>query len=285
MIVIEKISDLRNALDEFRAEGKKIGFVPTMGALHAGHLSLVEQCKNEMGVSVVSIFLNPTQFNDPADLENYPKDLSGDLKQLESIGGVDVVFAPTVEDIYPEGSEVAIEPGPMAHVLCGMTRQGHFRGVLTVVMKLFNMVSPDAAFFGAKDFQQFSLISKMVADLNMDIELRMVPTMREDDGLAMSSRNQHLSANEREEASTLFQALEMGHREIRQGETKAMEVVAKMMTLILENSTFDIDYLSIADPITLKDIEDVSPSKAYVIAVAAYLGKTRLIDNLLNVPQ
>jgi pantoate--beta-alanine ligase len=285
MIVIEKISELRNALAEFRADGKQIGFVPTMGALHAGHLSLVEQCKEEMGVTVVSIFLNPTQFNDLSDLDNYPKDLSGDLKQLESIGGVDIVFSPEVDDIYPEGGEVVIEPGAMAHALCGMTRQGHFRGVLTVVMKLFNMVCPDAAFFGAKDYQQFSLISKMVTDLNMDIELRMVPTMRESDGLAMSSRNQGLSADEREEASTLFQALEMGQREIRKGETKSMEVAAKMMTLILDNSTFDIDYLSIVDPLTLKDLEEVSPSKPYVLAVAAYLGNVRLIDNLLNVPQ
>ena len=284
MIVVEKISELRNIIDELRSAGRKIGFVPTMGALHEGHLSLVKACQKELSATVVSIFVNPTQFNDPHDFEVYPTDNPGDLKKLEDIGGVDIVFMPGVDDVYPVGSEITVEPGPMSQVLCGMSRQGHFRGVLTVVMKLFNMVKPDAAFFGAKDYQQFSLISKMVQDLNMDIELRLGATVREEDGLAMSSRNKHLSVDEREEAPILFQALEMGRRAISKGETRPMEAIAQMMTLIIENSRFEVDYLSIVDPVTLQDKEEVSPKMPYVIAVAAFIGKTRLIDNIVVMP-
>jgi pantoate--beta-alanine ligase len=284
MIVVEKIADLRNTLEELRLSGRKIGFVPTMGALHAGHLSLVKACQKEMSATVVSIFVNPTQFNDAHDFEVYPIDNAGDLQKLEECGGVDIVFMPKVEDIYPAGSEITVEPGAMSQVLCGMSRQGHFRGVLTVVMKLFNMVRPNAAYFGAKDYQQFSLISKMVHDLNMDIELRLGSTVREEDGLAMSSRNKNLSLEEREEAPILYQALEMGRRAIAKGETRPMEAIAQMMTFIIENSQFEIDYLAIVDPVSLQDKEEVSTQSPYVIAIAAFLGKTRLIDNILVMP-
>ena len=285
MKVIEKISELRSSLEEFRAEGKKVGLVPTMGALHEGHLTLVRASTEEMDVTVVTIFVNPTQFNDAQDFENYPKTMTEDLEILEGIGNVDIVFVPEASEMYPEGSQVTVEPGPSAHFLCGLSRPGHFRGVLTIVMKLFNMVGPDAAFFGAKDYQQFSLIAMMVKDLNLPIELRMIPTVREEDGLAMSSRNTRLSPAQREEAPILYQTLEMGSRVIRKGETRAMEVIAEMMNSILENSLFEIDYLSIVDPITLEDLTEVKPTDPYLIAVAANMGPVRLIDNLLNLPR
>lgn len=285
MKVISKIAELRSQLEEFRAEGKNIGLVPTMGALHEGHLTLVRASIDEMDITVATIFVNPTQFNDAEDFENYPKTQSKDLEILEALGSVDVVFMPDAEDMYPSGSQVTVEPGPAAHVLCGLSRPGHFRGVLTIVMKLFNIVGPDAAFFGAKDYQQFSLIATMVRDLNLPLELRMIPTVREEDGLAMSSRNARLSPAQREEAPILFQTLEMGQRIIRKGETRAMEVIAEMMNSILENSLFEIDYLSIVDPITLDDITEVKAEKPYLIAVAANMGPVRLIDNLLNLPK
>lgn len=285
MTVIEKISELRARLEEVRLEGKKIGLVPTMGALHEGHLALVESSTEEMDFTVVTIFVNPTQFNDAQDFENYPKTQSKDLEILESKGGVDIVFVPEASEIYPEGSQVTVEPGPAAHALCGLSRPGHFRGVLTVVTKLFNIVGPDAAFFGAKDYQQFNLIAMMVRDLNLPLELRMIATVREEDGLAMSSRNTKLTSGQREEAPILFQTLEMGSRLIRKGKTKPMEVIAEMMTAILENSLFEIDYLSIVDPYSLEDLTEVNSDTAYLMAVAANIGPVRLIDNLLYVPR
>jgi len=256
-----------------------------MGALHQGHVTLVKACSEEMDVTVVTIFVNPTQFNDAKDFENYPITLNKDLEILEALGGVDFVFAPEVDEMYPAGSQITVEPGPAAHLLCGLSRPGHFRGVLTVVMKLFNMVGPDAAFFGAKDYQQFSLIAMMVKDLNLPIELRMIPTVREEDGLAMSSRNIRLTPGQREEAPILYQSLEMGQRLIRKGEYRAMEVIAIMMNSILENSLFEIDYLSIVDPYSLEDLTEVHDEHPYLIAVAANIGSVRLIDNLLSLPR
>jgi pantoate--beta-alanine ligase len=272
-------------MEEARADSKNVGLVPTMGALHEGHLALVKACHDEMDISIVTLFVNPTQFNDAQDFENYPKTQAKDLEILESLGGVDVVFVPETSDMFPVGSQVTVEPGPSAHLLCGLSRPGHFRGVLTIVMKLFNIVTPDAAFFGAKDYQQFSLISMMVRDMNMPIELRMIPTIREEDGLAMSSRNTRLTPGQREEAPILFQTLEMGQRMIKKGEEKAMEVIAVMMNSILENSLFEIDYLSIVDPISLEDLTEVKADAPYLIAVAANMGPIRLIDNLLNLPR
>jgi len=285
MKVISKITEIRSLMEEARADSKNVGLVPTMGALHEGHLALVKACHDEMDISIVTLFVNPTQFNDAQDFENYPKTQAKDLEILESLGGVDVVFVPETSDMYPAGSQVTVEPGPSAHLLCGLSRPGHFRGVLTIVMKLFNIVTPDAAFFGAKDYQQFSLISMMVRDMNMPIELRMIPTKREEDGLAMSSRNTRLTPGQREEAPILFQTLEMGQRMIKKGEEKAMEVIAVMMNSILENSLFEIDYLSIVDPISLEDLTEVKADAPYLIAVAANMGPIRLIDNLLNLPR
>ena len=285
MKIVESISELRESIDDLRGPGRRVGFVPTMGYLHNGHLELVRKSMEQCQATVASIFVNPTQFNDGEDFDKYPRDDHRDLDLLEDLGAVDVVFMPSVEDVYPPGSQITVEPGPMANALCGMSRPGHFRGVLTVVAKLFNMVKPDLAFFGAKDFQQFSLIARMVGDLNFDLGLRLVPTVREDDGLAMSSRNARLSPTHREEAPILFQAMEMGQRQIRDGETAPLAVMETMMSTILKNSTFDVDYLNIVDPTTLEDLDSVSPAQAYLIALAAYAGPVRLIDNLLHHPK
>jgi pantoate--beta-alanine ligase len=282
MNLIERIDECRHAIRTLKADGKRVGFVPTMGALHDGHLKLVETSLRECDATVVSIFVNPTQFNDAKDFESYPVDLKADIAKLEALGAVDIVFSPSSEDMYPKGSTVTVSPGPMGELLEGMTRQGHFRGVLTVVAKLFSMVQPDTAFFGAKDFQQFALISKMTLDLNLPVELRMVDTVREEDGLAMSSRNQHLTEGQREEAPILFQALEMGKRDILAG-TPSMEALSKMMTLVIENSICEVDYFSIIDPLTLEDLQEVEERQSFVIVVAAYFGKTRLIDNIMHV--
>lgn len=285
MKIVEKLSDLRDAVQELKEEKRSLGFVPTMGALHEGHLSLVRQSIEECPATVVSIFVNPTQFNEASDFENYPNQLNDDLKLLEELGGVDLVFLPKPDDMYHGGASVSVDPGYLAQPLCGMTRQGHFRGVLTVVMKFFNLIQPDFAFFGAKDYQQFLLISKMVEDLNMNVQLRLGNTYREEDGLAMSSRNALLSAAQREEAPIIFQCLQMGLKMIKNGETKPMEVIAKLMNDMIENSLLEIDYLSIVDPTTLEDLMEVSPKKAYLIAVAAYMGPVRLIDNILHLPE
>jgi len=283
MIIIDTIASLRENLSSLKYEGKQIGFVPTMGALHEGHLSLVRSCIEENQVTVVSIFLNPTQFDDKEDFNNYPVSHTDDLKALEDLEHVDFVFLPNVNEVFPPGSDLSVNPGMLSDKLCGMSRPGHFRGVLTVVLKLFNMVQPDSAYFGAKDFQQFTMISKMVSEFNLPISLRILPTLREENGLAMSSRNKNLTAAEYEEAPIVFQTLERGKRMIDKGETNAMKVIEFMMTTLIEHSVFEIDYLVIADPLTLEDITEVKPQTPYCIAIATFLGKVRLIDNIVNI--
>jgi len=285
MRIVETLPDLRNAIQELKETKSSLGFVPTMGSLHEGHLSLVRQSLEECSATVVSIFVNPTQFNEESDFENYPVKTVEDLKMLEELGPIDLVFLPKADDMYVAGASVSVDAGYLAQPLCGMTRQGHFRGVLTVVMKLFNLIQPDYAFFGAKDYQQFLLISKMVEDLNMQVQLRLGDTVREEDGLAMSSRNALLSGAQREEAAIIYQSLELGIKMIRNGETQAMEVIAKVMNDMIENSLLEIDYLSIVNPTTLEDLQEVTPKEAYLIAVAAYMGPVRLIDNILHLPE
>jgi pantoate--beta-alanine ligase len=283
MIIIETIAALRETLSSLKHEGKQIGFVPTMGALHQGHLALVRSSIEENQITVVSIFLNPIQFEDKDDFNSYPVSHTDDLKALEDLEHVDFVFLPKVDEILPPGSDLSVNPGLLSDKMCGMSRPGHFRGVLTVVLKLFNMVQPDTAYFGAKDFQQFTMISKMVSEFNIPISLRMLPTVREDNGLAMSSRNKNLSAAEFEEASIIYQTLERGKRMIDKGETSTMKVIEFMMTTLIEYSNFEIDYLVICNPLTLEDINEVNAQTPYCIAVATFLGKVRLIDNIVNI--
>ncbi len=282
MNLIERVDECRHAIKTLKEDGRHIGFVPTMGALHDGHLKLVQASLEECDATVVSIFVNPTQFNDAADFESYEVDLKADMEKLKSLGDIDIVFTPSAEDMYPKGAMTSVTPGPMGEMLEGMSRHGHFRGVLTVVMKLFSIVQPDTAFFGAKDYQQCALVSKMISDLNVPVGMRMIDTVREDDGLAMSSRNQRLSKTQREDAPILYQALEMGKRDIRSG-AAPMEASSKMMTMILENSVCEIDYLSVVDPYSLDELQEIGEKQSFVIAVAAYFGKTRLIDNITHI--
>ncbi len=265
-------------LGAIRAEGKSIGFVPTMGYLHEGHLSLVRRAKAENGVVVVSVFVNPTQFGPNEDLSAYPRDVEGDLAALRS-EKTDVVFFPTVEALYPDGYVTYVDlDGPITRTLCGRSRPGHFRGVATIVTKLFHMVSPDRAYFGMKDAQQVAVIEKMVRDLDFDLEIVACPTVRESDGLAMSSRNSYLSEEERTQAPKISQALFGARDMIAAGESDIAKLLAFLKSKILEMDGAAIDYLSIVDAISLADIEVVSGE--VLIAAAVKLGRTRLIDNV-----
>lgn len=228
MKVTETISDLRALCAPLRQKGLKIGFVPTMGALHAGHISLIEEAKKHADIVIVSIFVNPTQFGEAADLTNYPRDDEGDLKKL-SAAGVDLVFLPSVEVMYPNGDETIVETTRMANILHGLVRPGHFRGVTTVVARLFNIVQPDFACFGEKDYQQLQIIKRMVQDLAFPIEIVGVPTMREADGLAMSSRNQRLSAENRKRAVILSKALDAAGKLAIKTETTLRDCITKVI--------------------------------------------------------
>lgn len=286
MKIVDNIKDLRLELELLETSKRSLGFVPTMGAFHEGHISLFKNSIKENKHTAVSIFVNPTQFNEQSDFENYPKNNARDLEILEDLQHIDLVFLPKPEDLYlKSSSSISVNPGQKSELLCGMSRPGHFRGVLTIVLKLFNLFQADRAYFGTKDYQQFLLISEMVESFNLPIELRLVPTYRESDGLAMSSRNQHLNATDREEAPILFQSLEMGSLQIKKGENDTMKLIEMMMTNIIENSHFDIDYLSIVDPVSLEDLIEVHSKRPYLIAIAAYISGTRLIDNLLHLPQ
>jgi len=229
---IKTIRDMQAMSRTLRLEGKTIGFVPTMGALHKGHLSLVSRSRGECDVTVVSIFVNPTQFGPHEDFERYPRDPEGDLNKLRPMG-VDVVFMPDVKEMYPAGASVTVDVGDIGGVLCGKSRPGHFNGVATVVTKLFNIVMPDRAYFGQKDFQQSVIIKKMVRDLNLDIDIVVCPIVREPDGLAMSSRNLYLKSDERQAATILYKALKLGEELIiSKGIRDASTVKQEMNTMI-----------------------------------------------------
>ena len=275
-MLIHELIELRQAL----ATRKNIGFVPTMGALHEGHLSLVRAAKKQCDCVVVSIFVNPTQFGPSEDFSKYPRTLQADCELLRG-ENVDFVFAPSVDTMYPKGWETCIDVGSIAGPLEGRFRPGHFRGVASVVLKLFNMVRPDVAFFGQKDFQQVRVIQKMVDDLNVPVQVVVCPTVREPDGLAMSSRNRYLTPSQREDALVLYRSLSKATLRIC-GETK-VDLVAirrEMERMILAVKDAEIDYVSIADPDTLEEIHTLEncPEKI-VILLAVRIGTTRLIDN------
>ncbi|WP_372728238.1 pantoate--beta-alanine ligase [Nocardioides sp.] len=271
--------ELSSALSEARSQGRTVAFVPTMGALHEGHASLVRIARERAtdGVVVVSVFVNPLQFGEGEDLDRYPRTLPEDL-ELCAREGVDVVFAPGVEDVYPGGEpEVTVAPGELATVLEGRTRPGHFAGVLTVVAKLFGLVRPDVAVFGQKDYQQLALIRRMALDLNMAVEIVGAETCREDDGLAMSSRNRYLDEEQRREAASLNLTL----RAAQEGATYGVDVALDAARAIQRGTNgVDLDYLEITDP-DLKPLPDPVPEGTEGrILIAAWLGQTRLIDNL-----
>ncbi|MGZ8391368.1 MAG: pantoate--beta-alanine ligase [Gemmatimonadales bacterium] len=277
MLELITIPDLKSWSRAQRSAGRRIGFVPTMGYLHEGHLRLVDEAKRRADVVILSIFVNPLQFGPTEDLARYPRDLPRD-RALASARGVDAIFVPTKASMYPTGSEVRLAPGPVADRWEGAARPGHFAGVLTVVAKLFNLVEPDVACFGQKDIQQLTLIRRMVQDLDWPVDIVAVPTVREPDGLALSSRNAYLGTEDRKRAVVLSRALQAAHQAWRDGETRAAALQARMRQELGREPAVMVEYISIADPETLAPLE--MADQGTVVALAARIGGTRLIDNI-----
>jgi pantoate--beta-alanine ligase len=279
--LITSIADLRSTLSAARKAGKRIGLVPTMGALHEGHLSLVRASKLQCGLTVVSIYVNPTQFGPREDLAKYPRTLQADIEALAALE-TELVFAPSNEEMYPAGYGTWVEPGAAAEPLEGQCRSGHFRGVATVVLKLFEIVRPDAAYFGQKDFQQALVIRRMVRDLNVPVEIVVCPIVREPDGLAMSSRNRYLSPAARGRALVLWKSLQLAGGLVAQGERSAEKIADQMRKVILTAEDARIDYIALVDPETLHSV--LSITGRTLAALAVTIENTRLIDNFLLEP-
>ena len=271
---------MRTASRAVRREGRRLGFVPTMGALHEGHLSLVRAARAASDVVAASIFVNPTQFGPNEDLAKYPRSFERDCELLER-EGVEFVFAPSVEEMYPAGAVTRVTVEELSGKLDGRSRPGHFRGVTTVVSKLFHIVEPDQAFFGQKDAAQVAIIRRMVRDLNLPVEVVVCPIVREPDGLAMSSRNAYLSAVERKRALVLHHSLMSVQQRVAAGERDASRLAAAGREEFAREASVRLDYFEIVDPATLDPVKDVSGGA--LVAVAAYVGATRLIDNLVVV--
>lgn len=281
MELLRTVREVREAVKAARLAGKRIGLVPTMGYLHEGHLTLMRQARQDCDFAVVSIFVNPTQFGPNEDFSRYPRDLDRDLALCGQVP-VDVVFHPSVEELYPQPFLTTVRIAKITETLCGASRPGHFEGVATVVTKLFNIVKPDVAFFGQKDAQQVAVLRRMVADLNMDLEIRPVATVRETDGLALSSRNVYLSPEERQAALVLSRTLRMARKRVEAGEHDMASLTAEMRAQIAAEPLADIDYIQIVDYDTLAPVERLN-SKA-LAALAVRFGKTRLIDNCVLEP-
>ena len=279
MITVHDITELRKEIASQKSTGKRVGFVPTMGALHEGHLSLVRDAKSKTDCIVVSIFVNPTQFGPNEDFGKYPRTLDEDLKMLKEIG-VDIVFIPEIETMYPPNADTTVMPGKAAVQFEGQHREGHFHGVATVVLKLFNVVSPNVAFFGQKDYQQVCVIQNMVRDLFVPVEIVVCPTVREPDGLAMSSRNRYLSENEREQALVLSKSLDRAEEIIlRENVYDFMTIHVELMKIIDTAKDARVDYVGLANPQTLELLDKFDPATGAVILLAVRIGSTRLIDN------
>ncbi len=278
MRTAESIAEVRLFVAAARRKGQSIGLVPTMGALHAGHLSLITAAQRACDVVVVSIFVNPTQFGPQEDLEAYPRPMEADLKQCRECG-VDLVFHPSVADVYATGNLTWVIVDELTDPLCGQQRPGHFRGVTTVCAKLFNMVQPDKAFFGQKDAQQSLVIRRMAADLNLPLEIVVCPTHREDDGLALSSRNAYLCPEERRQAPVLYRSLQACRDRIRAGERDCRVLERQLCADLERASRVKVDYAAILDAGTLKPMERASGK--LLLAVAVFMGSARLIDNIV----
>jgi pantoate--beta-alanine ligase len=279
MKVTKTIESVRLLVKKARKTGRTIGLVPTMGALHEGHISLIKHSVKHGDFVVVSIFVNPTQFGPKEDLKKYPRPINTDLKICKE-QGVDVVFMPTAKEIYGQGNVTWVDVGKLSEPMCGKFRPGHFRGVATVCAKLFNIVCPDFAYFGQKDAQQAATIKRMVADLNFPLKIVVCPTVRAADGLALSSRNQYLSAEERRDATCIYRALKTAAELIKNGVRPAKTIISRMRKIISDLAMVTgIDYISIVDA---DNLQEVSEAKGKVlIAVAIRMGKTRLIDNII----
>jgi len=278
MKIITKPAAMFKAVMPVKAKGKSVGFVPTMGALHEGHLSLIRRARKDNDLVVVSIFINPAQFAPGEDLKYYPRPIRNDT-ELCRRAGVDIIFYPKAEDIYLQGHKTYITVEEMSHVLCGRYRPGHFRGVATVIAKLLNIVQPDIIYFGQKDAQQEVIISKMIRDLNFPVRIKVMPTVREKSGLALSSRNVYLSREEREDALVLSKALSLVSLLIRGGLRDAGRLRKRMTELIIRKKNIKIDYIAVVNAETLGPMERLKGN--CLIALAVRIGKTRLIDNIL----
>jgi pantoate--beta-alanine ligase len=278
MKTIRKIKDLKKEIAKIKSMNKTIGFVPTMGALHEGHLRLVRLCRKENDFLVVSIFVNPTQFGPKEDFRKYPRSLMRDAKFCQK-EGVDAIFYPDVKEIYPVNYRTFVTVEGLSGGLCGKSRPSHFKGVATVVAKLFNIINPDIAYFGQKDAQQGIIIKKMVEDLNIPVKIKIMPTVRQIDGLAISSRNVYLSIRERKDAVVLSRSLNLARDLIKKGIKDTDKIIRGMKGVINKKKTARIDYVSIVDSVTLKPVKKIADN--CLIALAVWIGKTRLIDNLI----
>jgi pantoate--beta-alanine ligase len=281
MQICATIPEARAVCDDLRASRRRLGLVPTMGALHEGHLSLVRAAKAQCDAVVVSIFVNPTQFGPTEDLAKYPRQFERDCALLEK-ENVDTVFAPSVEEMYVKGESTWVTVEGLSDKLDGRSRPGHFRGVTTVVAKLFHVIEPDVAFFGQKDAAQVAVIRRMVRDLNFPVEIAVCPIVREPDGLAMSSRNAYLNPEERQRALLLQRSLRRVEEKFRAGERNAARLVAAAKQIIADEPQVRLDYFEIVDPDTLEPLDQIS--RPALAAVAAYVGTTRLIDNVVLTP-
>jgi pantoate--beta-alanine ligase len=278
MEILKTIDEIREIISEAKSSGKKIGFVPTMGALHEGHFSLIRAAKKQCGFVVVGIFVNPTQFGPGEDIDKYPRPFDADVKACKK-EGVDVVFAPTAEQMYPEENLTWVDVEKLSAPLCGKSRPGHFRGVATVCCKLFNIVQPDVAFFGQKDAQQAIIIQRMVADLNVPLKIVVCPTIREIDGLAMSSRNQYLKPDARKDTALVYAALQEAEVFIAAGERKSKMLISEMEKILKISKQIKIDYISIVEAQTLGELDEVKGK--VLIALAVKIGQAWLIDNII----
>jgi len=278
MKICTTIDAMRAASRSQRSAGKRLGLVPTMGALHEGHLSLVRAARAKCDVAAASLFVNPLQFGPAEDLEKYPRNLERDCTLFEK-EGVDFLFAPDVEEMYPAGAVTYVTVEGLSYKLCGRSRPGHFRGVTTVVSKLFHIVEPDLAFFGQKDAAQVAIIRRMVRDLNFPVEIVVCPIVREADGLAMSSRNAYLDLQQRKSAPALYRSLMEVQRRFDQGERIPARLIEAGQRVVRGEPSLRLDYFEIVDPVTLDPVLDLSGSA--LVAVAAFVGNTRLIDNIV----
>jgi pantoate--beta-alanine ligase len=278
MQIVKKIGKMQSLVKDIKSQGKIIGFVPTMGFLHEGHLSLIKTIRSKCDILIVSIFVNPTQFGPEEDFNNYPRDFNRD-EGLCQVTGVDIIFYPSQNEIYEPPYLTFVEVDKLTKTMCGISRPGHFRGVTTIVCKLFNIVRPNIAIFGQKDYQQALVIKQMVKDLHFNIEILTEPIVREADGLAMSSRNRYLSREERKDALVLFQSLQMAEQMAREHKYAVEQIKNEMAKKIEEIPTTKIDYIAIVDSESLDPLEKIQSHT--LIALAVYVGKTRLIDNIL----
>ncbi len=279
MEIIRSIRDMQRRADEIRRSGKTIGVVPTMGSLHEGHTSLIGIARGKSDVVVTTVFVNPTQFGPGEDFERYPRDLARDAALAEE-AGTDLIFAPGEKEMYPEGFSTSVVPEAGVSILEGAIRPGHFRGVTTVVAKLFHATKPHVAVFGQKDAQQAFVVQRMIRDLNLDIELVVAPIVREPDGLAKSSRNVYLNAEDRAKASLLHRALQEAESMILKGERKAESIRSAVLALLADGKATNVDYVAIVDPETFTEVDHLEPPSVLVL-LAVRFGSTRLIDNML----